>query len=111
MSEFLLNLLTLFDDGLLIGFILIIIYIFIIISFFILVEIIELNFCGLNKYTRRNIMKRQQEEISDIGYLDIIEDDGDWVNITNKKKDKKKKKKEKETEVVDLPFGYSFELH
>ena len=113
MSEFLLNLLTLFEEGLLIGFTLIIIYIFIIISFLIFVEIIELNFCGLNKYTRRNIMKRQQEEIADIGYLEIIEDNEDWVNITTnkKKKDKKKKKKEKETEIVDLPFGYSFELH
>lgn len=39
-----------------------ILYVFIIISLFIYIEIIELKFCGLNKYTRRSILDRERKE-------------------------------------------------
>ena len=39
-----------------------ILYIFIIIGLFIYIEIIELKFCGLNKYTRRKILDRENIE-------------------------------------------------
>ena len=39
-----------------------VIFIFVIMSILVYVEIMELNFCGLNQYTRFNILKREQEE-------------------------------------------------
>jgi len=39
-----------------------ILYIFVIIGLFIYIEIIELKFCGLNKYTRRRILDREQDD-------------------------------------------------
>ena len=44
--------------------------IFILICLFIYAEIIELNFCGLNENTRRNILKRELEEKKDINLND-----------------------------------------
>jgi predicted ferric reductase len=43
-----------------------ILYIFIIIGLFIYIEIIELKFCGLNKYTRREILDREKKERKNI---------------------------------------------
>ena len=39
-----------------------VIFVFVIMSILVYVEIMELNFCGLNQYTRFNILKREQEE-------------------------------------------------
>lgn len=39
-----------------------IIFIFIFINLLIFLEILELNFCGLNRYTRRNIVQRERKE-------------------------------------------------
>ena len=38
-------------------------------------EIIELNFCGLNKNTKRNIQKRVQEEMLNQERVSKLEDD------------------------------------
>jgi hypothetical protein len=43
-----------------------ILYCFIIIGLFIYIEIIELKFCGLNKYTRREILDREKKERKNI---------------------------------------------
>ena len=107
-AEFLLNIESIFEKGNFnsIDFILIIAYIFIIINFLIFIEIIELNFCGLNKYTRRNITIRQKKETLEIGDIEEIEEREERDSI-----DDKKKEKEKPTERIDLPEGYSFELN
>ena len=44
----------------------ILIFIIIFICFLVYLEIMELNFCGLNQYTRRNILKREKEEDMEI---------------------------------------------
>ena len=53
-----------------IGYSIIIVGILILIFAFIYAEIIELNCCGLNKNTRRNILKRELEEKKDIDLND-----------------------------------------
>lgn len=57
-----------------------ILYIFVIIGLFIYIEIIELKFCGLNKYTRRKILEREQDEQK---YINEENDRNDRVSIDN----------------------------
>ena len=81
---------------------LIIIYIFELLSILMLMEIIELKFCGLNKYFKRNIYKRALLEMSDNPDINEkgFELEGDY--IVNFENDKRKTKNDKEIKKIEL---------
>ena len=73
--------------------ILIISILFSIIGLSIYLELIELNFCNLNEYTKRNISKRgieQQKSNELIKVEKIIDDEDDEDNDDNKKNSEEK---------------------
>lgn len=78
-------------------FFLIAFYIIQIVALMIHLEIIELNFCGLNEFTKRNINLR--------GVTELLEDDRDstaGVNIVDINKDYKINMTEKQENVVEM---------
>lgn len=99
-AEFILNFNIILDNETIIILILILIYILSIFSFLIFLEIIELKFCGLNKNTRRNIIKREQDEILDIFNLEDNEENEISSNKTNKNN----------SIIIELPFGYTYKI-
>ncbi len=51
-------------------------FIFVIINYLVYIEIIEISFCKLNKYTRRNILRREEKEKKDLDeFEEKTEDD------------------------------------
>ena len=84
--------------------------VFFILQFFclmIVLEIIELGFCGLNKNTKRNIIKR--------GYIDFLGEDGRDSNIIDINKDyylinNGKNEKKEETELRESLFNDNVKL-
>ena len=68
-----------------------VIFVFVVMSILVYVEIMELNFCGLNKYTRFNILKREKEEEKEYeekilkNFPDSVELEGYLFNINDSK--------------------------
>ena len=63
-------------------------------------EILELNFCGLNKYTKRNIIYRGQDDILAEGRDSVMDGEG-VIDIDKNYYIKGSKNKEITTELVE----------
>lgn len=76
------------------------IFIIIFICFLVYLEIMELNFCELNKYTRRNIIKREEEENKEIN-----------IDKKEEKKEEPKTRNSSDNEVFEVDGGYLCDIN